>query len=138
MSYALTDIPFCIDQLDLRRNYFQLDQREPPHNIVSWAGTDPQPTNAQLAAVWDSYQALSTERAWAAVEGEVALRLYDTDWTQIADAGISTEQVVGFQSYRSAVIGVRTQTDPENITWPVRPSNPWFRGTGIGSTSGDY
>ena len=46
--------------------------------------------------------------------------LYDSDWTQGADvpSGIKTPWV----TYRASLRDVPTQSDPDNITWPTKPS----------------
>ena len=46
--------------------------------------------------------------------------LIASDWTQGADvpSGIKTPWV----TYRSSLRDVPTQSDPDNITWPTKPS----------------
>ena len=51
------DINIAIDRLGLNANRYKLTQSVPPHSIVEWNGPDPQPTEAELQAAWDAYQA---------------------------------------------------------------------------------
>ena len=51
------DIALCIDRLGLNRNEFTLSSDNPPHTLTRWSGPDPQPTDAELQAAWDAYEA---------------------------------------------------------------------------------
>lgn len=51
------DIPICLDRLGVKPEQLRLSQSVPPHSIVEWIGGDPQPTEAELQAAWDAYQA---------------------------------------------------------------------------------
>ena len=51
------DINVAIDHLGLNANSYKLTQSVPPHSIVEWNGPDAQPTEAELQAAWDAYQA---------------------------------------------------------------------------------
>ena len=51
------DINIAIDHLGLNANRYKLTQSVPPHSIVEWNGPDAQPTEAELQAAWDAYQA---------------------------------------------------------------------------------
>jgi spore coat polysaccharide biosynthesis predicted glycosyltransferase SpsG len=51
------DINLCVDQLGLNANYYTLNQGNAPHEIVSWDGPDPQPTQSVLEAAWADIEA---------------------------------------------------------------------------------
>jgi hypothetical protein len=51
------DISICLDRLGVKPDQLRLSQSVPPHSIVEWIGGDPQPTEAELQAAWDAYQA---------------------------------------------------------------------------------
>ena len=53
----MIDIAIAIDRLGLNANAFVLSSSVPPHTLVSWNGPDPQPTDAELQAAWDAYEA---------------------------------------------------------------------------------
>ena len=46
------DINAAIDKLGLNANEYTLSQATPPHEIVEWRGSDPQPTNEELEQAW--------------------------------------------------------------------------------------
>jgi len=51
------DIKICLNRLNKFPESLTLTQSNPPHEIVRWEGGDPQPTEAELQAAWDAYQA---------------------------------------------------------------------------------
>ena len=51
------DISVAIERLGLNANEYTLSQSVPPHTITSWSGSDAQPTDAELQAAWDAYEA---------------------------------------------------------------------------------
>jgi len=51
------DISICLDRLGVKPDQLRLSQSVPPHTIVEWIGGDPQPTEAELQAAWNAYQA---------------------------------------------------------------------------------
>ena len=63
---------------------------------------------------------LVTLHAWKCVRKQRNDLLIECDWTQGADVpdAIKTAWV----SYRQALRDVTKQSDPDNITWPTKPS----------------
>ena len=57
---------------------------------------------------------------WANVRDDRDRRLRETDWTQGADVPNAIKS--SWTSYRQALRDVTTQSDPDNITWPTKPS----------------
>ena len=51
------DIPICLNRLNRHPEILALSDSVPPHTITRWEGGDPQPTEAELQAAWDAYQA---------------------------------------------------------------------------------
>ena len=51
------NIPACLEWLDVKPEVLTLSDSVPPHTIVRWEGGDPQPTEAELQAAWDAFQA---------------------------------------------------------------------------------
>ena len=47
-----------------------------------------------------------------------------TDWTQLADSGLTDACVALFATYRASVRTIR-QTDPDSPTWPDAPTEEW-------------
>jgi hypothetical protein len=68
---------------------------------------------------WDAEViAAETERQWATVRTERNKKLYESDWTQLADAPVDD---IAWAVYRQALRDVTTQSNPFNIIWPVPP-----------------
>ena len=57
---------------------------------------------------------------WSNVRDDRDRRLRETDWTQGADVPNAIKSA--WTSYRQALRDVPTQSDPNNITWPTKPS----------------
>jgi len=55
----MMDINQCIDQLGLNTNTYRLDKSDPPHKIIEWTGSDPQPTQSELENAWTEIEANS-------------------------------------------------------------------------------
>ena len=51
------DINLCINHLGLNANQYRLNQNPPPHKIIEWRGSDPQPTQAELETAWSAIEA---------------------------------------------------------------------------------
>lgn len=51
------DINIAIAHMGMGNNMYKLDKSDPPHNILAWYGPDPQPTEEQLLAAWEEYEA---------------------------------------------------------------------------------
>ena len=48
--------------------------------------------------------------------------LLESDWTQGTDSPLSDSKKAEWKTYRQALRDITTQSDPENVTWPTRPS----------------
>ena len=59
-----------------------------------------------------------TAEKWNNVRADRNRRLAETDYLALSDQTLSTEM----NTYRQALRDVPTQTDPDNITWPSKPS----------------
>ena len=51
------DINAVIEHLGLNSNVYRLNQSVPPHQIIEWNGTDPQPTQQELESAWSEIEA---------------------------------------------------------------------------------
>ena len=106
------------------------------YNIINWSWqqggqgwafdpriTDPKHPDektARDALTADEIAAIVTAQAWRCVRNERDTLIVETDWvggTDVPDA-IKTK----WNSYRQALRDVTSQSDPENITWPTKPS----------------
>ena len=84
--------------------------------------------DGQWYQVWDIEPLTDPEASMAhydamnALRDERDARLRDSDWTQIPDAPLSTEQKVTWAKYRQALRDVPENTDnPLAPVWPVAP-----------------
>tara|TARA_R100000773_G_C4188929_1_gene95556 strand:+ start:584 stop:865 length:282 start_codon:yes stop_codon:yes gene_type:complete len=63
-----------------------------------------------------------TDIKWMQVRNERNRLLSETDWvvTKASETGVAVSD--DWKTYRQALRDVPTQSDPENITWPTKPS----------------
>ena len=59
-----------------------------------------------------------TAEKWKSIRNDRNRRLAETDYLALSDQTLSAEM----NTYRQALRDVPTQTDPDNITWPSKPS----------------
>ena len=111
------NIPACLEWLNVKPEVLTLSDSVPPHTIVRWEGGDPQPTEAELQAAWDAYQA----EGGFEMEQLRAKRnqlLAETDHLALSDQVLSAEMT----AYRQALRDLPANTtDPANPVWPVKP-----------------
>ena len=111
------DINYCINRLNLNANFYELTQSVPPHSITNWEGPDPQPTEEELQAVWDAFQAEGGREMEALREKRDQL-LKETDFWGMPDVTMSDEMT----AYRQALRDLPANTtDPANPVWPTKP-----------------
>lgn len=63
-----------------------------------------------------------TDIKWLQVRNERNSLLSETDWvvTKASETGVAVSNE--WKTYRQALRDVPTQSDPNNITWPTKPS----------------
>jgi len=111
------DIPICLDRLGVKPDQLRLSQSVPPHTIVEWIGGDPQPTEAELQAAWDAYQAEGGFEMEQLRDKRDQL-LAETDYLALADLTLTDEM----RDYRQALRDLPANTvDPANPVFPVKP-----------------
>lgn len=59
--------------------------------------------------------------AWNLIRQERNRLLAASDWTQMADSPLSTEEQEDWAIYRQALRDITDQEDPDNIVWPIAP-----------------
>jgi len=47
-----------------------------------------------------------------------------SDWTQLADSGLTSDCVAAFATYRAIIRTIR-KTNPDSPTWPDAPTEEW-------------
>lgn len=111
------DIPICLNRLGVKPEILTLSDSVPPHTITRWEGGDPQPTEAELQAAWDAYQA---EGGAEMIELRAKRNqlLTETDYLALSDVTMTDEM----RSYRQALRDLPANTvDPANPVWPIKP-----------------
>lgn len=63
-----------------------------------------------------------TDIKWMQVRNERNRLLSETDWviTKASETGVAVSD--DWKTYRQALRDVPTQSDPDNLTWPTKPS----------------
>ena len=64
-----------------------------------------------------------SQAQWANVRKKRDVKLYECDWTQVADVALTSEEVTQWQTYRQELRDITTQSDPTDVTWPIEPSS---------------
>ena len=65
---------------------------------------------------------IETEILWNQIRINRAVKLKETDWTQMADAPLSVEKQAEFAAYRKALRDLPQSTDNQDeIVWPDKP-----------------
>ena len=120
------DIPICLDRLGVKPDQLRLSQSVPPHTIVEWIGGDPQPTEAELQAAWDAYQAEGGFEMENLRQRRDQL-LTETDWVTLkaiddSNDGLGIQLPQVWMDYRQALRDLPANTvDPANPVWPTKP-----------------
>ena len=57
-------------------------------------------------------------KKWESIRSQRNYLLAQTDWRASSDLTLSD----AWKTYRQALRDITTQTDPDNITWPTKPS----------------
>tara|TARA_B000000532_G_scaffold55321_1_gene42867 strand:- start:572 stop:853 length:282 start_codon:yes stop_codon:yes gene_type:complete len=81
-------------------------------------------TNEEIAAFETNRptDAEITAQKWEGVRIQRNTKLSETDWvvTKASETGVAVSNE--WKTYRQALRDVPTQSDPDNITWPTKPS----------------
>ena len=74
-------------------------------------------------AAEDAKAAAELAAAWVALRAERNIRLAACDWTQLADAPLTTEEKSAWAAYRQDLRDVpQDNEDPANPEWPEQPA----------------
>jgi len=107
------------NDLFMALNYWNLNTNE-------WCIREARPSPQH---VWTAYEwvvpAISTEELWETVRFQRAMRLGQTDWTQVADSPLADTDKAAWATYRQALRDVPANnpniTGLEDVTWPTEP-----------------
>jgi len=106
------------------------------YNLEYWSweqggevwGFDPRITNpiatwekiARDALTEDQRTAIVTAQAWKCVRKQRDILIAETDW--VGGSDVPDALKTKWNTYRQALRDITSQSDPENITWPTKPS----------------
>ena len=62
------------------------------------------------------------EIKWGEIRVQRNTLLSECDWTQFNDSPITGSQLTEWQTYRQSLRDITNQSNPYEITWPVKPS----------------
>lgn len=78
-------------------------------------------TGEDKVAKETEYLAKRTADQWVSVRNTRDNKLKETDWMTTRAADTGTPMASEWATYRQALRDITTQTDPFNITWPIKP-----------------
>ena len=82
---------------------------------LSWDGSS-------VSADDDAKATYQTAEKWKNIRSERDALLSDTDWIVTKAKETGTNIATNWKTYRQALRDVPEQTDPDDITWPTKPS----------------
>ena len=86
--------------------------------IAEWNLPETQPTQTQLNAAWS---AANSGNLWSLARGIRKPLLEASDWTQLEDVPLTTEQKESWRTYRQSLRDITTQANPATVSWPTPP-----------------
>ena len=90
-------------------------------SVVRWDGPMDQPSEAEITAAVEDYQAEQVE-AWANLRATRNALLTLCDWTQITGSPLDATSGAAWASYRQALRDLPQNTsDPTAVVWPPEP-----------------
>ena len=137
LAYSNISFPVNLDQNAFDFANVSTVVEVPPPNITELQRVDydgVQLINGNWSDVWSihpkyddlaeqaAWEAACVEGQWSTIRGERDRLLIQSDWTQLVDCPLSSEQKALWITYRQDLRDVpQTQTDPLNIIWPTLP-----------------
>lgn len=113
IEIAVTEEPGLFSRTKYRKEGVWKTRPEKPSEFHNWNLT---------TEAWELDSAALQER----LRFERDQRLYVSDWTQIADAPLTSEQKTAWQTYRQALRDIPANnadiTDLDQVVWPVKPT----------------
>ncbi len=75
----------------------------------------------QIRPKTESEIAEETNQKWQNIRSQRNSLLSESDWTQLPDSPLLSEKKTEWSVYRQELRDVTSQSDPNNIIWPVKP-----------------
>jgi hypothetical protein len=119
------ELSIVISQMGLRG---ALSHRSYDKMVETWIDpNEPIPTYEECLTKWNGLidsgvlKPFFDTSLWVFVRNERNRLLLESDWTQLPDSPLSSEKKTEWSSYRQELRDVTSQSDPNNIIWPVIP-----------------
>ena len=115
MSYEFTDENGNTRTISFNESGHIVSDLDGTHYHLKWDGSKIVKDDDALAA----YQLVEK---WKRVRSQRDRLLNETDWIVTKAKETSTNIPAAWKTYRQALRDVPSQSDPDNITWPTKPS----------------
>ena len=110
LSYESTDEQGYTITISFNQSGHIVSDLDGTHYHLKWDGS-------AIVKDDDALTAYQTAEKWKNIRADRNRRLAETDYLALSDQTLSAEM----NTYRQALRDVPTQTDPDDITWPVKP-----------------
>ena len=104
-----------VDVVSLTKSGHIVSDLEGTHCHLSWDGSS-------VSADDDAKATYQTAEKWKDIRSQRDALLSDTDWIVTKAKETGTNIPTNWKTYRQALRDVPDQTDPDDITWPTKPS----------------
>ena len=104
-----------VDVVSLKQSGHIVSDLEGIHYHLSWDGSS-------VSADDDALATYQTAEKWKDIRSQRDALLSDTDWIVTKAKETGTNIPTNWKTYRQALRDVPDQTDPDDITWPTKPS----------------
>ena len=104
-----------VDVVSLTKSGHIVTDLEGTHYHLSWDGSS-------VSADDNAKATYQTAEKWKRVRSQRDHLLSQTDWVVVKAKETGTNIPTNWKTYRQALRDVPDQTDPDNITWPTKPS----------------
>ena len=104
-----------VDVVGLTKSGHIVSDLEGTHYHLSWDGSS-------VSADDDALATYQTAEKWKRVRSQRDALLSDTDWVVVKAKETGGNVSSAWKKYRQDLRDVPTQSDPDKITWPTKPS----------------
>jgi len=104
-----------VNVVSLMKSGHIVSDLEGTHYHLSWDGSS-------VSADDDALATYQTAEKWKDIRSQRDALLSDTDWIVTKAKETGTNIPTNWKTYRQALRDVPDQTDPDDITWPTKPS----------------
>ena len=115
LSYEFTDEDGNTRTISFNESGHIVSDLDGTHYHLKWDGS-------KIVKDDDALAAYQLAEKWKDVRSQRDRLLNETDWVVTKATETSTNIPAAWKTYRQALRDVPSQSDPDNITWPTKPS----------------